>query len=124
MTRPHRYTVLELDTCEFLIGSADDRLDLRDVYVYDKESGLYGSVTVEGQLPRAPTMFQMLPWTELYLGDSLTNKPERVRLTWLSVVSWICILASVTTLFLHAELDAQVVFGSHRIPRAALCTGL
>ena len=70
--------MLELDTCEFLIGSVDDRLDLRDVYVFDKESGLYGSVAVEGQLPKGPTMFQMVPWTELYLGDSLTNKPEEV----------------------------------------------
>ena len=61
--------------CEYLIArTAEGKLDLRDVYVHDKDLDIFARPEVHGELPEKPLYYQEVPWTVMYTGDRINNK--------------------------------------------------
>ena len=61
--------------CEYLIArTAEGKLDLRDVYVHDKDLDIFARPEVHGELPEQPLYYQEVPWTVMYTGDRINNK--------------------------------------------------
>ena len=61
--------------CEYLIArTAEGKLDLRDIYVHDKDLDIFARPEVHGELPEQPLYYQEVPWTVMYTGDRINNK--------------------------------------------------
>lgn len=68
--------------CEYLFGvTIDGRLNLRDAYVMDNETGVYAQPNIAPEVPYEPHHYQELPWSETFFGDSMMQKEpwEKVR---------------------------------------------
>ena len=79
--------------CEYLIArTAEGKLDLRDVYVHDKDLDIFARPEVHGELPEKPLYYQEVPWTVMYTGDRINNKMPWKRVSMpastLEVMQW------------------------------------
>lgn len=82
--------------CEYLFGvTIDGRLNLRDAYVMDNETGVYAQPDIAPEVPYEPHHYQELPWSETFFGDSMMSKEpwEKVCLS-LSYAALCCSLQS------------------------------
>eukprot|EP00884_Botryococcus_braunii_P006200 jgi/Botrbrau1/15581/Bobra.33_1s0009.2 len=69
------YYSIALEGCEYLFGvTIDGRLNLRDAYVMDYETGVYAQPALHQGVPDQPQHFQELAWSETFDGDVMMQK--------------------------------------------------
>lgn len=61
--------------CDYLIArTSEGKLDLRDIFVQDKELGISSRPAVLGSVPEQPLYFQEWPWVVEFTGDRVNGK--------------------------------------------------
>lgn len=61
--------------CDYLIArTSEGKLDLRDIFVQDKELGISSRPQVVGDIPEQPLYFQEWPWVVEFTGDRVNGK--------------------------------------------------
>ncbi|CAL5229073.1 g12326 [Coccomyxa viridis] len=69
------YRVIHLEGCDYLIArTSEGKLDLRDIFVQDKELGISSRPQVVGDIPEQPLYFQEWPWVVEFTGDRVNGK--------------------------------------------------
>lgn len=73
--------------CEFLIGlNPEGMLDLREIFVYDSATGIYGRPQFVGEQPVGPAFYNEVRWENIDPGDPVTYKKRTVELIKLYLI--------------------------------------
>lgn len=73
--------------CEFLIGlTPEGMLDLREIFVYDGDTGIYGRPQFVGEQPAGPAFYNEVRWEDIEAGDPVTYKKKKVELIKLYLI--------------------------------------
>lgn len=73
--------------CEFLVGiTPEGMMDLREVYVHDSTTGIYGKPEYVGDPPSGPAHYFEAPWEHVQPGDPVTYKERKVELLKLYLI--------------------------------------
>ena len=68
--------------CDYLIArTSEGKLDLRDIFVQDKELGISSRPAVVGGTPEQPLYFQEWPWVVEFTGDRVNGKKPWKRVS-------------------------------------------
>lgn len=73
--------------CEFLIGlTPEGMLDLREIFVYDSATGIYGRPQFVGEQPVGPAFYNEVRWENIDPEDPVTYKKGKVELIKLYLI--------------------------------------